>query len=796
MRLLRALAPVSCVAALALLVAAGVRPAVRAVANRAERTVCELYLDPHDAFTRVVPPESAASVLGVDGGSTIAQPSAVISNITVNYIGFTPAAQAAFQAAVDIWKTQVSSPIPIVVDAHYEDLGNTSLLGRAGSGVTRDFVGATRPATWFPYPLANRLAGMDLGAQIGPGTSDIVARFNSNISLTWYFGTDGFTPSQQVDFESVVLHELAHGLSFIGTGSVSGGIGTIGSGGFPYIYDAYVVDGNGTSILNTAIYPPNSTQLASALQSDNLFWGGAGGKAADGGARPKLYAPAGFMPGSSYSHLDEATYPAGNVNSLMTPVLSSAEAIHTPGPIVMGMFTDMGWGSQCSFGLDQQSTALPAAGGSLKVTLSTTAGCAWTASSTQSWAAITSATSGTASAVITVSVAPNTDVSYRTAALLIGDQTFTITEYGSGPTMSVDHSSLVFAGASNGAAFITKTSPQIVRLVQSGTGTVTWTVSSSVPWATVTPSSGSGSGAVTISVQFQPGFSPTQTGKILFTFNGAGVPAPPIAVTLNVLQNGTTAAPFGSFDTPADNATGIAGSIPVSGWALDDIEVTHVRILRDPVAGEGASLIFIGDAELIDGARPDVQALYPNVPRNTRAGWGYLLLTNFLPNLGTGTYKLYAFADDAEGHTTLLGTKTITCSNDSSVAPFGAIDTPGQGAVVSGIVNNFGWVLSPGARRADPPGGGTVIVLIDGVNAGSPTGWTSRSDLTALFPVSQYSGIGTAAGVFTFDSTKLSNGIHTIAWIVTANSGETSGIGSRYFTVLNGSQLFDVPQAP
>src|SRR3990170_8637122 len=50
----------------------------------------------------------------------------------------------------------------------------------------------------------------------------------------------------------------------------------------------------------------------------------------------------------------------------------------------------------------------------------------------------------------------------------------------------------------------------------------------------------------------------------------------------------TTVPPFGSFDTPTQNATGLTGSVAVTGWALDDNGVTRVRILRAPVAGEPA----------------------------------------------------------------------------------------------------------------------------------------------------------------------------------------------------------------
>ena len=144
--------------------------------------------------------------------------------------------------------------------------------------------------------------------------------------------------------------------------------------------------------------------------------------------------------------------------------------------------------------------------------------------------------------------------------------------------------------------------------------------------------------------------------------------------------------------------------------------------------------MYIGDASRVPGARPDIAAKFPTAAQKDRAGWGYLLLSLFLPNLGNGTFTLYAYADDGDGHSTLLGTKIITCANAGSLTPFGAIDTPGQGEVVSGVVNNFGWVLDAGTRRADPMGGGTVRVVIDGVPVGVPTGWTSRADLTSLFP--------------------------------------------------------------
>src|SRR6185436_9157003 len=93
-----------------------------------------------------------------------------------------------------------------------------------------------------------------------------------------------------------------------------------------------------------------------------------------------------------------------------------------------------------------------------------------------------------------------------------------------------------------------------------------------------------------------------------------------------------------------------------------------------------------------------------------------------------------------------------------------------------------------GPARADPPFG-TVSIVIDGVFGASPTGWVARGDLTSLFPASIYPGVTSALGVASIDTTALANGVHTIAWVVTANNGEAEGIGSRFFTVANGASL-------
>jgi hypothetical protein len=298
-----------------------------------------------------------------------------------------------------------------------------------------------------------------------------------------------------------------------------------------------------------------------------------------------------------------------------------------------------------------------------------------------------------------------------------------------------------------------------------------WSASSDAPWARVGAASGLGNITLSLIIDRNPDAA-TRTATVV-------VGGQPILIA----QAGSASSPpFGMIDTPSDNASDVTGAIAVSGWALDDVGVARVAVYRDAVAGEAGGQVYIGDATLVDGARPDVQAQYASYPNASRAGWGLQVLTNTLPGGGNGTYRLLAYADDVDGHRTLLGTRTITCSNARATAPFGSIDTPGQGTTVSGTVVNFGWALTPKPAMI-PFDGSTIDVLIDGINVGHPTYGFARSDIDSTFP--GYANTGHAVGYISIDTTKLSDGVHTIAWIVHDSLGATQGIGSRFFTVAN-----------
>jgi hypothetical protein len=276
-----------------------------------------------DEFSKVDPPEWFTP--GSDR----------VANIVVSYSqGFPLEAQTALEYALDIWGQLLNSEITIWVNAEWGTLSSGVLAQAGPETLHSNFPGATYGNKYFPGSLANSLSVSDLS----PGQPDLNITFGDDIN--WYYGMDGNTPGSKYDFVTVALHEVSHGLGFIGSATHNGNSGFTGVSGTPLIYDVFVETSDGTSILS---FNSGTIDLGEALESDGLFWNGAEGWASSTIGRPRLYAPANWNGGSSFSHLRENTYQSGTENSLMTPFLGTAEAIHSPGPVVEGMFRDMGW---------------------------------------------------------------------------------------------------------------------------------------------------------------------------------------------------------------------------------------------------------------------------------------------------------------------------------------------------------------------------------------------------------------------------------------------------------------------
>lgn len=282
----------------------------------AELTEVHESFDPGDGW--VLPGRSPFALAQASAGA----------GITVTFDGAhtaPPNVQAVVLAAANDWNqvlaTSISGPVEIAVI--WKNLGSPSLLGSAGP--TGLYTGHSLPTdSYYPAALANTLLNTDVN---GAGAELTV---NLNSTPNWYIGTGGSPGGGQIDLYSVVLHEMAHGLGFIGSGSLYNGGGSGPTLDHPtFVFDRLVTH-NGTPLLNLG--DPNAV-----LTSNNLRIG------ISTALDTKLYAPGGWQEGSSFSHFDEAAHPSGTAGALMTPSLGSQQVERELDAKVVGVMRRIGW---------------------------------------------------------------------------------------------------------------------------------------------------------------------------------------------------------------------------------------------------------------------------------------------------------------------------------------------------------------------------------------------------------------------------------------------------------------------
>jgi hypothetical protein len=254
-----------------------------------------------------------------------------ISKFTITYNSFPTWARTEVQAALDTWAANFKSAVDINVSATWGRSANSNVLGSARPGsYFAGFNGAPDSTLWYPSALANALAGKDLDRD----NPEIIIQVNS--LANWNERGDDKPRTTEYDLESVILHEVAHGLGFLSTDVYDNFFG-FGSIDQPTPFDAYIQTPDGRRL---ADIPTPSLELGKILTAP-LYWIGENGKRVNGGEKIKMYTPAVYEPGSSVSHLDEATYSKSGPDAVMTPNLDAGEVFHQPGPLLLAMMEDM-----------------------------------------------------------------------------------------------------------------------------------------------------------------------------------------------------------------------------------------------------------------------------------------------------------------------------------------------------------------------------------------------------------------------------------------------------------------------
>lgn len=261
-------------------------------------------------------------------------------SLKVSYSGtWTSAQRSAFNYAVDVWNNILNLNTEIEIKASLSDLG----AGRLGGAAPTYLALVSRGANlyWVPGALGNQINGSDVS------TSSHEITLSLGTDIDWYYGTDGRTPRSKVDFVSVVMHEICHGLGFFGSAKVGNSCGNsdVGCYGrqsqdgnvYAWYYDQFVEDRRGRSLLSVPNYSSSLKQFLqgetnSASQrslSGNLMFSGTSAAGFD------LFTPSNWMQGSSYSHLDDR-------NEMMYYAFGRGHAKHHPGR-ALNVLKDLGY---------------------------------------------------------------------------------------------------------------------------------------------------------------------------------------------------------------------------------------------------------------------------------------------------------------------------------------------------------------------------------------------------------------------------------------------------------------------
>ncbi len=338
---------------------------------------------------------------------------------------------------------------------------------------------------------------------------------------------------------------------------------TVGSGGGGSVLSSGVpVNGSvaqGSADFYTIEVPSGATQLDFTLT--NLT--------ADG----DLYVRYNQAPNGGY---DYVSWNAGTSDEMITVTPSS-----TPQPLTAGTWhvavdgyeacsytltATVSGGVVCTYSISPTTATAPAGGTSGSVSVTTTAGCAWTAVSNAGWITITGGSSGTGSGTASYSVTANTGAA-RSGTCTIAGQTFTVNQDGAAScTYSISPTSASApAGGTSGHVSVTTTAG------------CAWTAVSNAGWITITGgSSGTGSGTTGYTVAANSGSSRSGTCTIAgqtFTVNQTGGTSP---------CNATRTLPGGYAPSSAVDVSIVADppgtanvyaveDTPPTGWTVSDI---------------------------------------------------------------------------------------------------------------------------------------------------------------------------------------------------------------------------------
>jgi BACON domain-containing protein/putative Ig domain-containing protein/all-beta uncharacterized protein len=149
-------------------------------------------------------------------------------------------------------------------------------------------------------------------------------------------------------------------------------------------------------------------------------------------------------------------------------------------------------GIDCLVNVTPLSASFPDAGGSGSFNVNTAAACGFATTASPNWVTIDSGASGIGPGTMLFTVAANSATTPRTGAIVVGGQSFLISQSAAACSVTLDTSAL-------GSPFDASGGAGTVGITANGSNCA-WTAQSPVNWVTPAPNASSGTGTVTITV--------------------------------------------------------------------------------------------------------------------------------------------------------------------------------------------------------------------------------------------------------------------------------------------------------
>jgi len=215
----------------------------------------------------------------------------------------------------------------------------------------------------------------------------------------------------------------------------------------------------------------------------------------------------GTAPSSIMVSVNTASLTPGNYNGAVS--ISSSNATNSPQIVNVSLSVT---GPNCSYSLNPTSQSFSVAASSGVIGVTTGSGCAWSATSSDSWVTFVSG-SGTGSGTVLFNVASNPNSGSRTATIAVQGQVFMIVQAGTGGGCAYSFSP---GSASEGAGAV---SDSFAVLTSSS---CSWTATASDGWIIIGDTgSASGIGSGTIAYHLLPNASPNSRMGVIGV-QGAG----------------------------------------------------------------------------------------------------------------------------------------------------------------------------------------------------------------------------------------------------------------------------------